>query len=334
MASSSSAMKDLLSTAYTSEPNLRLRQAAFRGDLCEVKKLLKEGGLEINAAQRGKNPETGGPYSARTALHHAVINNHLRVALLLYRAGWSIYAVDSQGKSIQELASKEFIQILRSLAAQMWLRGRVRAIFGWNKLEQKLPPKPEQPLRILSLACGFAIEIPVLAELFAQRNLSFKGVDIDEAICADSRELAEDEGIANVDIIQGDATDVSWLQSALGEERFDLIILRHPDVTSKERREIFATILEKTIPAFIKAEGLVFISTYSSTELARATTYLKADFDSIDPTIVAPKGQLTFFNQGVTQEPDKFSLLYKPNLQLQQRIAPPEKENPCVFKPS
>lgn len=57
---------------YSSEPNLRLRQAAAVGDLKEVQELLKSANLKIDDAQTGTNPKTNQPFSGSTALHQAV----------------------------------------------------------------------------------------------------------------------------------------------------------------------------------------------------------------------------------------------------------------------
>lgn len=293
--------------------NLRLRQAAREGDLEEVNKLLHQHNLEKNAAAIGINPKTKQPYSGATALHQAVIGNHHAVAVRLVKAGWSPYCKNVDQKIPLDLIKDPILMknIQQAYATQCFFE-RLSIIFSSLKLEERLKVSDDEPIRILSLACGLAFEAPVLQQLYPHRKILFTGVDIDSKGCKDSEELCN--GFDNITFITEDATDVEKLRCLFNNDRFDVVIIRQPDIFN--RRQIFTEILNKTLPAMIKATGLTFISTYHKEELIEVVKVMAKDFAYFPNSYCMREGGA----QIASLAPDSHSQLFGCTRQLQEKI--------------
>ncbi|CAM4489707.1 MAG: hypothetical protein LEGION0403_FIIPPAGN_02514 [Legionella sp.] len=297
--------------------NLRLRQAAREGDLEEVNRLLHQHNLEKDAAARGINPITNKPYSAATALHQAVIGNHHAVVVRLIKAGWSIYCKNIDQKTPLDLAKDpKLITTIQQAYGIQHFSKRLEIIFNALNLEGRLKLSKEEPIRVLSLACGLAFEAPVLQQLYPHRKIHFTGVDIESDCCTESQEICSE--LDNVEFITADATDVKKLRYLFNKERFDLVIIRQPDIFN--RRQIFTDILSKTVPAMIKATGVVFISTYHKEELIEVVQLMKKEFLNIPNSFCELGDHSQIIINGAFLSPDSYSQLMVCSPALQETI--------------
>ena len=294
---------------YSSEPNLRLRQAAAVGDLKEVQELLKSANLKIDDAQTGTNPKTNQPFSGSTALHQAVKNNHLQIAFKLIAAGWEPRKLNVAKESAYSLAKDD------GFRAQMLMLQRITYLYKALNLHGRFENNNE-PLRVLSLACGLSYEALALEAIFKDKEVTFTGVDVDESMCTASHGLCQN--IPGADIIHQDATDLEKLKSNTENQRFDLVILRQPDIFN--RRAVFEKILVNIIPEMIKSDGILMVSTYHKEELSEVNTLLLKNFDNVKKSYAFLDSKDVFIVENVALTPDKYSLLFTCNKELKLTI--------------
>jgi|GEM_PF-5819269 len=335
MAASPSFMKDIqLNTArqkYSeTDGDLRLRQAAAVGDLGEVLRLLRSGQCRVDAAQKGTNPETGKPYTARTALHTAAMKDHEAVAVALMSAGWSLFLKDSDGNTPQDYVKSETMKqhLLGAFVAQSVNQG-LKSIFNSMQLEQKLPDTAGKPLRVISLACGIAADALALHQLYPDKSIEFVGIDNDDEQIADSKRLCV--AMPGVRIVKGDATDLKWLQNNFTSEgKFDLIFLRQPNFF--DQKDVFFTIIQDIIPHLMHSESRLFISTYHRIELEFVSLLIEglygipeSEGDSSSCTLNEQEGYLTC---GVKLTPDRYSALLGAHPELKNQLKAEESPRP------
>lgn len=260
---------------HKTDRDLRLRQAARAGDVEEVKNLLREGKLEVNAAQVGINPINKMPFSGKTALHQALEKQHIDVAEILIQAGWNIYFKDSKGNYPISFVNNDDIKTrLNVLNSWRILEKNLKKVFAIQQLKNRIH---KNTLKVLSLACGLAVECNVLKDIFSDERIHYTGIDIDKTVCTTSQNMCGK--YSNVKIIQADATNLEAVKNHLNNERFDIVILRQPNIIYMEN--VFSTIAKKIIPEVISPEGILFVSTYHIEELKKLNEYLP-DFDLME----------------------------------------------------
>ena len=98
-----------------------------------------------------------------------------------------------------------------------------------NVFEQHVKPwveDPTAPLRILSVGCANAEELPAVLHTFP--NASFTGIDINNGVIEPMDMLNKNN--PRVTFRQGDATK----REVFGQDPWDIILFRHPQFNGSE----------------------------------------------------------------------------------------------------
>jgi hypothetical protein len=179
----------------------------------------------------------------------------------------------------------------------------------------------ENNLNVISLGCGVPDDFLAIQAYLKSRNPTAKctyfGIDIDST----DNELNKIQfaNFTNMQILTGDATDKTFIQNALINhpdilaQGFDLIFLRHPDITSAMIGSQFIRMLADFIPYIAAETSLLLTTTYHRNEMNKvgeilnATQYyepVKNNFIEFLPTF------LIEFADGTLLPPDCFTLLF------------------------
>ena len=148
-----------------------------------------------------------------------------------------------------------------------------------NLLKEHLPKnlldkaKENKSVKIISIACGKFIEAECLLNYFNLHEISVKlyGIEIDEELLssAKSRLLTDDKKDC-IFLQSGDASKSENYEEWVKDGLFDLIIVRHPEITFNT--EVFMKIFSNGIKILNK-NGYLFITTHYENE-KRALKFL------------------------------------------------------------
>ena len=133
--------------------------------------------------------------------------------------------------------------------------------------------KENKTIKIISIACGKFIEAECLLNYFNLHEISVKlyGIEIDEELLssAKSRLLTDDKKDC-IFLQSGDASKSENYEEWVKDGLFDLIIVRHPEITFNT--EVFMKIFSNGIKVLNK-NGYLFITTHYENE-KRALKFL------------------------------------------------------------
>ena len=132
--------------------------------------------------------------------------------------------------------------------------------------------KQRELTKIMSIACGKFTEAECLSGYFSFcKNLKLYGIEIDEPLFNQAKErLLEKEGRKNIFLKKVDASEVDNYAEWLNDGLFNLIVLRHPEITFNTNvfMKIFAVCF-----GVLESGGLLLITTHLENE-KKAVKYL------------------------------------------------------------
>ena len=147
-----------------------------------------------------------------------------------------------------------------------------------NLLKEYLPKnlldkaKENKSVKIISIACGKFIEAECLSNYFNSHEISVKlyGIEIDEELLSSAKSrLLTDDKKDYIFLKSADASKPENYEEWVKDGLFDLIIVRHPEITFNT--EIFMKIFSNSIK-FLNKNGYLFITTHYENE-KRALSY-------------------------------------------------------------
>ena len=142
--------------------------------------------------------------------------------------------------------------------------------FPKNLLEKV---KLNKPLKIISIACGKFIEAECLFNYFSSNETLVKlyGIEIDEKLLNSSKErLLTSDKKDNIFLKTGDASKYENYEEWIKDGLFDLIIVRHPEITFNT--DVFMKIFSN-FNKLLDKNGYLFITTHYENEKT-ALSYL------------------------------------------------------------
>lgn len=295
---------------------LQFRQAAFSNDQERVKQLLDRDPQLINSRSTGKGK------SRLTALHLAFMKKHKSLAIFLLARGADPALKDKHEKIAFAYApSYEFLQEVIATHKFITLERAFSIIIKSNKLSHQLKSLAEKAkVRVISIGCGMATEYNPLVALLGHHGLDYIGVEIDPIDCKVARQQHDDK----INIMQLDATNIEELKKQLGDERFDLVILRHPDFFGAEHGKAFAIIQHEVIEKLIKPTGFLYVSCYQQEELL-CMTKTGDKFCNVEGTDRIIDESIRFYYKATSESfkfviADCFSTLFVPTIALRDEI--------------
>lgn len=140
----------------------------------------------------------------------------------------------------------------------------------------------KKTVKIISIACGKFIEAECLFDYFSpyEKLIKLYGIEIDEKLLdlAKNRFLVTDKK-DNIFLKSGDATKFKNYEEWIKDGLFDLIIVRHPEITFNT--DVFMKIFSN-FNKLLDKDGYIFITTHYENE-KRALKFL---FNSLKLNII------------------------------------------------
>ena len=130
-----------------------------------------------------------------------------------------------------------------------------------------------ETLKIISIACGKFIEAECLLEYSSpnEKLVKLYGIEIDDELLNSAKErLLTDKNKDHIFLKSGDASKLENYEDWITDGLFDLIIVRHPEITFNT--DIFMKIFSN-FNKLLDKEGHVFITTHYENE-KRALKFL------------------------------------------------------------
>ncbi len=161
--------------------------------------------------------------------------------------------------------------------------------------------KENKSLKIISIACGKFLEAECLFECFSSNDNQIKlfGIEIDKDLFNSANErLFSGNKKDQISLKCGDATSPENYEEWIKDGLFDLIIIRHPEITFNT--DVFMKIFSNCKTLLLK-EGFIFVTTHHENE-KRAVEFL---FKILDFNIV-----LEVENQGAASSKKGDEIVY------------------------
>lgn len=159
-------------------------------------------------------------------------------------------------------------------AKESYIDGRRRSVS--KEIEGYLRNRVKDKPRVISVGCGVGDEAEPILRILP--GSTYKGIDIDPEMI----QLAKESNIdTTAEFEVADAIN----KEAFGPQPWDVVILRHPHVMEKSRRNLvngsgknemdenWAKIIKNSIEA-LNENGIVFMTTFDETEKEVITNYL------------------------------------------------------------
>ncbi len=148
------------------------------------------------------------------------------------------------------------------------------------------------PVKILSVACGFGLELKSLKKIFDEVKKPVEIEGIEKQSVGGTRLFNPD--IPPENFHQADATD----PNSFGNRQWDLVILRNPQVDPRgiTMREEWVKILENSVKA-VAENGFLFLTTFTPKEMEAVHHFLsqQADLKSVVEPQDITRGMLANF---------------------------------------
>ena len=132
--------------------------------------------------------------------------------------------------------------------------------------------KENKPVKIISIACGKFIEAECLLDYFSpyEKLLKLYGIEIDDELLNSAKErLLTHDKKDRIFLKSGDASKFENYEDWIKDGPFDLIIVRHPEITFNT--DVFMKIFSN-FNKLLDKEGHVLITTHYENE-KRALSY-------------------------------------------------------------
>ncbi len=133
--------------------------------------------------------------------------------------------------------------------------------------------RANKPIKIISIACGKFIEAECLLDYFSpnEKQIKLYGIEIDEELLNDAtNRLLKNNGRDHIFLKAGDASNLENYKDWIKDSLFDLIIVRHPEITFNT--DVFMKIFSN-FNNLLNKNGYLFITTHYEDE-KRALSYL------------------------------------------------------------
>lgn len=161
--------------------------------------------------------------------------------------------------------------------------------------------KLNQPIKILSIGCGRFREAKSIFDFFKSKSINFKlyGVEIDKELL----DLAKEEQVIkeNKDIVflkLADASIIEFYSDWLVDGQFDLIIIRHPEITFNT--DVFIKIFSNCF-SLLKDDGYLFVTTHFESEKEAMKFLLKLtklnlllETENLNSPLIKVKGEVRY----------------------------------------
>ena len=129
-----------------------------------------------------------------------------------------------------------------------------------NTLLEKV--KNNKPLKIISIACGKFIEAECLYKYFSgyEKLIKLYGIEINKELCNSAKERLKGKAILKLADASVNENYTEWIQDGL----FDLIIVRHPEITFNT--EVFIKIFSNC-QNLLNKDGYLLVTTHLDNEV-------------------------------------------------------------------
>ena len=135
--------------------------------------------------------------------------------------------------------------------------------------------KENKSLKIISIACGKFIEAECLFDYFSpfEKLIKLYGIEIDEELLNSAKKRFLEGDKKNLVFLKcNDASKIENYEEWISDGLFDLIIIRHPEITFNT--DIFMKIFSNCTKLLNK-EGRIFITTHHENEKRALSYFLK-----------------------------------------------------------
>lgn len=175
-------------------------------------------------------------------------------------------------------------------------------------------------IKIISLGCGIPLEYISLYDYYTQQKIQidYVGLDISTQSTVHTSEMFRN--FPNCTLLTGDCSHRENVKKILSganklpEYGYDLIVLRHPDLTTTTRKQDFINMLSDVIPYIASTDSRVYISCYHESELNElaALVYNNKLYYNPGPKnliVEASSPGTTLYIDKVHLEPESYALI-------------------------
>lgn len=126
-------------------------------------------------------------------------------------------------------------------------------------------PSQRAELCVVSLGCGFGLEVAALKKFFQERNQNFTYIGIDNDL--PTIQVAQNmfANFTGVKFYHGDASNSNFLEQLLTKEKcVDIAIFQHPYLLDHDpaTKQKFIDIITKVLPKHLKEHAIIYASVY------------------------------------------------------------------------
>jgi SAM-dependent methyltransferase len=134
----------------------------------------------------------------------------------------------------------------------------------------------KKSIKILSLGCGFAPDFIGLETYFKTRNISieFVGIDNDQQHIDVAKDFLKKFSNVKLFCLDGSCPE-NLNKQGINYNSFDLVMFQHAYLMDKNLtlQKTFKKMMKETTPAFLAAEGHVYVSCYTADEFEKFVTF-------------------------------------------------------------